>query len=145
MTLQEAHDIIISLRIDKSDRTSQKLLERWNLVIDELQNLELKERELAQIENELNVHITKIKSDPSNRILKDALETFLRFLNDRLNIKNGTRAIMLGMMIGLLIGFTTHLSMWTGMLIGAGLGFVYHAYQRRSYRSIKTNLEDFWI
>ncbi len=145
MTVQEAHEVIKSLRIDSSDKTSQKLLERWNLVIHELQDLELKEKELIQIEEELNVHITKIKSDPSNRILKDALESFLRFLNDRLNIKNGTRTIMLGIIVGLLIGFTTHLSMWTGILIGAGLGFVYYAYQRRNYRSIKTNLQDIWI
>ncbi len=145
MTIQEAHDVIQSLRIDNSDKTSLKLLERWNILLFELKELELKEKELAQIEEELNVHLTKIKSDPSSRVLKEALESFLRFLNDRLNIKNGTRTIMLGMMIGLLIGFTTHLSMWTGILIGAGLGFAYHAYQRKNYRSIKTNLEDFWV
>jgi hypothetical protein len=144
MNLHEALTEISELRKTIYDRKVLYLLEKWNALIIELKALELTDYELQLVKNELSIHISSIINDPIRFTLKSELETFLRFLENVLQIKSGNKIVMFGILFGVLLGSTTGIGIWFGILIGFGAGNIGMLFVRSKYRTLRTNTEDLW-
>jgi hypothetical protein len=126
------------------ERSTLRVLEKWNAVLIELQSVSLSYEEQQAIESELDIHISTLKKDPSRATVKSTLSSFLSFLDHVLKIKSGNKLLAYGLVCGVLLGFVTGLGMGMGILIGFAAGAIGTLYVRRTYRTLNTNLEDLW-
>lgn len=144
MELLEAQKEISEMRLLVNDKQVLNILNKWNVLILELQSMPLSDNELRIVQLELQHHITKMKLDLSRPTIKGGLSSFLSFLDTSLSIKSGNKLLTYGLMIGVLLGFITNVGMWIGILIGFSAGSLGMLYVKYNYRTIKTNVEDLW-
>lgn len=144
MTILEAQEKINQMRTEDFNSSALNILERWNQVLVEIQNLDLNSNEQDLIKQELNIHLYKMESNPTRKNLKGSLNSFLKFLDNTLQIKSGNKILGFGLIFGILLAFLSGISIWMGLLIGVAAGFSGVFYVRSKYRYLKTNLEDIW-
>jgi hypothetical protein len=144
MDFLEAQHEISEMRLQVQNRQTLYVLDKWNVLIVELQAMQLSGNELRSVQLELAHHIAKMKLDLTRPTIKASLNSFLSFLDASFSIKSGNKLLTFGLMVGVLLGFVTNLGMWTGILIGFSAGCLGVLYVKYNYRTIKTNVEDLW-
>ncbi|PQJ30861.1 hypothetical protein BST92_02460 [Nonlabens arenilitoris] len=145
MSLEEAQLTINSYRVLTTDRKSLKLLDKWNELLIEVKNLDLKQNELDILNQELEVQFCRINDSNINRkVIKESLKSTLLLMQNMLRIKDSYQYTTIGCFAGLLVPLISNISIIFGFLIGMGIGFILDNYFNNTQRNIKTNLHDTW-
>lgn len=145
MSIEEALEKINSYRTITTDSKSLKLLDKWNELLIEIDALELTNRELNVLNDELDVQIKRIENRHQDRkAIKESLKSTLNFLKNMLHIKDSFQYTTIGAFGGLLLPLVSGISILFGLIIGMGIGFILDQHFNNKQRNIKTNLHDTW-
>ena len=136
MTLQEAYNLIESLKIETTKKSEINIYEKFHHILTELKNREFSKDEIQSLETELDS--LNFDSIPENRkkYIKKALSKFEKYLKDTFSLTSKgyytNRGIGLGSSFGMLFGIVIlsgferslgiSLGLIIGMLIGLAIG-----------------------
>ena len=130
MTTHDASNFFKSLSTEATSSSEIKVYEKFNFLLDKLNNREFTEVEIKSIETKLDSLNLKAYSKNRKKYIANALSEFEKYLKDNFSlISKGyyiDRGIGLGMTFGIIIGivFLSSLERSFGIALGVSVGML---------------------